>query len=519
MVDFFAEAGEDGYYVSAYNGGALTYFREREDCDLYDDDIGGTAVTMPIFGAVKNGKAYLAVCTGMTYDAKFVSVVKENKYSCLLYVDTSGELPYEPIELVIMPVDGDEQDYSAIARRYRQYQLERGACKPISEKIKDNEMLDYLSKSVNIRIRMGWKPVPPEIEEQTEENEPEMKVACTFGMVEELIDELKARGVEKADICLVGFNKSGHDGRWPQLFPIEPKLGGKEGLKKLVKKAKEAGYYINVHTNCVDAYSIADCFSHDIVMKNCDGSLSTHPVSFSAGKPYRLCPEAIYDYFMNNLDRLGNFEFNGAHYIDCLTVIAPRRCYDEKHPINRRQWTEWMNRFLSEGKKRFGAISSEGGMDFAAGVIDYALYSAWKVLGDKERAIADEFVPLWQLVYHGITLYNATTETVNYPVKGMENHLKQYEYGGRPSAYCFSRFQSGNVDFLGLEDIVWAEGSKPDFVADKIAEMDREYRAYYHTITAFMDRHEKLSDGVYRTTYSNGVKVICNYNNGEIIVE
>ena len=519
MPELSAQAGEDGYYVSAYNGGALIYFRSREDCDLFDDDIGGTAVTMPIFGVKKGQNAYLAICRGMTYDSTFVPAVKDNKYTCCLYVNTDEELPYEPVELIIMPITDEERDYSAIARKYRAYQLASGACEPLSERKKNNKMLDYLSKSVNIRIRMGWKPVPPEIEEQTEENEPEMHVACTFAMVEELIDELKAKGVEKADICLVGFNKSGHDGRWPQLFPIEPKLGGEEGLKRLVRKAKDAGYIINVHTNCVDAYSVADCFSHDIIMKNKDGSLSTHPVSFSAGKPYRLCPPAIFDYFINNLDRLAEFEFNGAHYIDCVSVIPTRKCCDEKHPINRREWTEWMNRFLLEAKKRFGSISSEGGMDFAAGILDYALYSAWKVLGEKERSIVDEFVPLWQLVYHGILLYNATTETVNYTVKGTANRLKQYEYGGRPSAYCFSRFQSGNVDFLGLEDIAWNEGTRPDFVAEKIAEMDREYSKLYSTAEAFMDKHEKISDGVFRTTYSNGVKVVCDYNTGEMTIE
>ncbi len=519
MCDFAAAAGDDGYYVSSYNGGALTYFRERENCDFYDDDIGGTAVSMPIFGVKKNGRAYLAICRSMEHDSKFVSAVSENSYTCMLVVDTDMEKPYEPVELVIIPVEGEEQDYSAIARTYRQYQLERGACKPLSEKLIGNPQLVYISKAVNIRIRMGWKPVPPEIEEQTEENEPSMKVACTFKMVEELIDELKKQGVERADICLVGFNKSGHDGRWPQLFPIEPKLGGEEGLRSLVKKAKAAGYMINVHTNCVDAYSVADCFSHDLIMKHKDGSLSTHPVSFSAGKPYRLCPPAIYDYFMNNLDRLCDFGFNGAHYIDCLTVIPKRKCYDEKHPINRREWTEWMNKFLLEGKKRFGSISSEGAMDFAADVLDFALYSSWKVLGEKERGIVDEFVPLLQMVYHGIMLYNATTETVNYSVKGSANRLKQYEYGGRASAYCFSRFQSGNVDFLGLEDITWAEGTSPSAAAERIAEMDREYSKLHDTVTAFMDKHEKLSDGVYRVTYSSGVKVICDYNEGEIKIE
>ncbi len=517
MPDFSAKAGDDGYYVHPYNGGSLTYFGEREDCDLFDDDIGGTAVTMPIFGVKKGERAYLVICEGMTYDSKFVIKVKSGVYSCFLRVDTDGGIPYEPIILRVIALRGD---YNDIAKAYRKYRFERGDCTPICERKKEEPMLGYLEDSVNIRIRMGWKPVPPEIEEQTDENEPEMKVACTFADIEILIDELKKNGVEKADICLVGFNKSGHDGRWPQLFPIEPKFGGEEGLRKLVKKAKDAGYLINVHTNAIDGYSIAENFTPDIVMKNKDGSLSTHPTSFSAGKPYRLCPPASYDYFVHNLDRLKEFDLYGCHYIDCLTIVPARRCYDPAHPLTKREWTENMNRFLAAAKNRFGAVSSEGGMDFAAGLLDYTFYSSWKLLTPKERTIIDEFIPLWAIVYHGTILYNVSTETVNYSVKDPKTRLKLFEYGGRPSAYCFSRFQSGNIDFLGLQDIAWSAGDKDGIAlaAKQISEESADVRRLFGTSEAFIDRHEKISDGVFRLTYSNGTVVTVDYNDCSVAI-
>ena len=63
---------------------------------------------------------------------------------------------------------------------------------------------------------------------------------------------------------MVGWNKSGHDGRWPQAFPVEEKLGGEEGLREAILHANKLGYYIAAHTNSSDAYTIADNF--DVVM-------------------------------------------------------------------------------------------------------------------------------------------------------------------------------------------------------------------------------------------------------------
>lgn len=85
--------------------------------------------------------------------------------------------------------------------------LSNGYCRPIKERL--NPKLDY----VYIHIRMAWNPAPSPVEKQAEEIEPPIHVAITFKQVVELMDRLKATGVEKAEFCLVGWNKSGHDGR------------------------------------------------------------------------------------------------------------------------------------------------------------------------------------------------------------------------------------------------------------------------------------------------------------------
>lgn len=68
--------------------------------------------------------------------------------------------------------------------------------------------------------------------------------------------------------------------------------------------------------------------------------------------------------------------------------------------------------------------------------------------------MCDKTIPLWQIVYHGIMLYNATTDTVNYPIKDVKNLLTIIEDGSRLSFYLYSKFLEGrkNGDWLGKED-------------------------------------------------------------------
>ena len=123
-----------------------------------------------------------------------------------------------------------------------------------------------------------------------------MKVAVTFDRVGDILDELKRQGVERAEICLVGWNQKGHDGRFPQVFPVEEQLGGESKLRQLIKKAQSMGFQIVCHSNSSDAYGIADTWDAEYVIKKPDGSFSTHAV-YSGGRMYDVCPQRAYERF------------------------------------------------------------------------------------------------------------------------------------------------------------------------------------------------------------------------------
>ena len=240
---FNAQAGDEGYFMSsgsiAHNT-SLLYFTEREDFSTRDNvkEHPGLNV-MPVMGIRKNGNAVFMIVTGMYMDFCAHYEVKDNQYKMTAHFVLDGDDPYEDISFELYKIPNGT--YNEMAHIYRDYQIKTKGLRPIKERIKEKPALAYAAESVEVRIRQGWKPVPSPVAHQNADNEPPMKVVCDFARVEDIMHEMKKQGVEKAEICLVGWNRGGHDGRFPQLFPPEPLLGGDAGLKKLIATADELG--------------------------------------------------------------------------------------------------------------------------------------------------------------------------------------------------------------------------------------------------------------------------------------
>ena len=498
--DFNAKTGDEGYYVVSdieHRGSHLCNFTQKDDCEyIQKQDL------MPIFGIKKQDFCLLGVVKELQQNFYIVAGVKDGNYYLKLRFYMTAFGAYEDIRIGMINLPADA-GYVEMATIYREYQLNRGACVPLKERIKNRPELEYAVHAPEIRIRLGWKPAPPTVLEQTLENEPEMHVACTFDRVKDLIDELKKQGVEKAQICLIGWNKSGHDGRYPQLFPVEEKLGGEEKLKELIKYAQDNGYQMVCHTNSTDCYSIADTFSEDIVSKNKDGEIVVNDTAWSGGNMYLMCPEVALRYARNDLPEVAKLGFRGTHYIDVMSVVPLRECYDKNHPCTKAQTLEHYEKIMQISHENFGGFASEGAFDFASKYLDYALYVSWANL--ENNILFDEEIPLWQLVYHGIILANPSTVTVNYPIKGEASRKKLMEYGGRPSFYIYSKFMNGGEidDWLGSEDLFCATEEQMKYSVSKIKEAYDEYKKMSHLQLEYMTSHKK-SDGNFEVAYSNG---------------
>lgn len=508
-------SGEEGFYLvpggnreftnQAY---AVGYYKKREDISFTFKD-----VFMPVFGFKHKNLCRTVIVEGMQYDVCEVISIENDKYNFELRWYVKNTNFYENIKLQVHDILDKEADYSDMARIYRNYQLEHGF-KSIKDRITPS--LAYAVESPNIRVRMGWKPVPCKVYEQTIENEPPMHVACTFYDLIKLMEEYKKIGVEKAEFCLVGWNIKGHDGRWPQAFPIEESLGGKEGLLKLIKRAKELGYKICCHTNSTDVYTIADCYNDNLVVEDKEGRIVVDTTHWAGGRAYQFCPRRAYETLDDMLMPITELGFDGTHYIDVITCIAPRVCFSKEHSTNKKESIEYWNKLLKRSKELFGSVGSEGAYDHSLKYCDTTLYASfydYKKEKDRVHFLSDETIPFWQLVYHGIILSNPYARTINAILsEDKDDLLKIIEYGGRPHIYYYAHFVDDGSDWIGRNDFYCHSDEERYNSALKIKETMDIMNKFSYLQYEFMEKHKKISEGKYVITYSDGSEIIVDYN-------
>ena len=521
QIDLFrgqtaGRAGERGFMLIPHvHSCFLTEFTPRADCEYVYD-----RYTMPVYGVKNEESCYLAVVCGRPFDYELVCGVKDGSYYIYpRFKFGFGADLYEDIEIRFIVLDSTA-GYADMAAAYRAYVMGTKGLKRLDERAAENPALKRAVESINVRIRMAWKPVPPPVLEQTEQNEPDVIAAVDFDMFLKIAARLKSEGIDNIDFCLVGWNAKGHDGRYPQLFPVEESLGGIEGLKRAVSAAAQMGYTVNCHSNLTDAYRIADCFDEEYIIKNPDGTLRKD-ACWSGGQMYQLCPKRAYERFLEpSLSEIRKLGFYGMHYIDVLSIIMPRECYDKNHTVNRGQCIWYFNEMLKKAREIFGGASSEGGMDYLAANLDFSLYSSFNLLGAGDR-LCDRKIPFWQLVYHGIILSNPSPDVINCTCGSPAKLLKTIEYGGRPAMYYYSRFvQKEGADWMSAgADLTCDTEENFERGISAVARAARMYQKQSRLQYLYMTGHEQLQPGVFKTTYEDGSFSVVNYNDHPVFAE
>lgn len=447
-----ANEGEEGYFVA--DDGILYRFKHP---DMTGERRRISTRLRLAMSCLKTERgAYLAILEDLAFESIQVYNFKDGKYWFSYEYDLSKCGAYEPLVIDFYPMPEGEDDYSAMARRYREYLIVNDHMpKMLKERVKENEHLAYAATAPEIRIRQGWKPVPTPVPHQTLENEPEMRVAVTFEQVMEIADEMKRQGVEAAQLCLVGWNHKGHDGRYPTVFPVEPSLGGEEKLRECIKHVQSLGYSIVGHTNHTDIYEISSDWNDGAdAAKNPDGSLQAN-ASWSAGQMFNICYKQSHDkYFWGYEPKVAELGFRGLEYVDVLSIIKPHVCYDANHPCSRYEAVEYCNKMLQGLRDLFGGSQSEGGVWFTAKSLDYAMYVTTGMNRIEKYEFVDDYAPIWHIVFNGYILHNPASQTVNFTLKEPLYALRNAEYAARPMYYFYSAFvDNPKKNWMGNADL------------------------------------------------------------------
>lgn len=521
IVPDFARAGkgEAGYWFTPY--GVYGEY-DRDDGRFF---AGQERMSMPMFGWSNPRGACLAVVASLKYFVRETVRAKKGAYAVAATLEE--ELCRDPYEDLVIEYHRRPAGtpYAELAKIYRRRQLDSGAVKPFRERFAGNRVLERAILAPEVRIRQAWKPVPSPVPHQAPENEPEVKAVVTFDRVRDIVGEMRRQGIEDIELCLVGWNIGGHDGRWPQVFPSEPKLGGDEKLKEAIRCATDAGYLIVPHGNFYEGYTISEDWDGEWALKDADGFMRptrNGRVTWGGGRPYYMCPQRAYERFASrDIPRMAAFGFRGIGYFDVVSICEPLWCRDPRHPCNPADGAKFWGAAAAISRRDLGGFASESGNDYLAGNLDYSLYTHF---GDPRRieeahasgkGLPKRVVPIWQIVYNGIIANNPFTTTMNVTIKDRYARLKAVEFSARPCFYFYSKFKTDGKSWMGDEDLVCSTDEELRRSVAKIKEGCDVYRRLKHLQLEFIESHEELAPGVFRTGYSNGESVVVNYTGKE----
>lgn len=515
-----AREGDDGYLVIPQQSGALCHFREKKPglhrVSIYQSSC---QCPMPLFGTVRGESALAAIITGGQFDAQLCIGVNhgtQRQYSIdpeftLRSFRDETRLPEDlAVEYHFLPKA--EASWLGMGKRYRHFNSTRRGIRPLRERAARSPALAYSAGALEVRIRLGVKPVPHEIEEQTPATEPPMRVFCDFARVRDIQDEFHRQGIGKAEFCLVGWNRGGHDGAYPQIFPVEPALGGESALRETIRHGQSLGYQVVAHDCYYGAYRIAEDWSEDYLRKERDGSPQKGGV-WGGGRSYNICLDQAHKLFAKrDMPRIRALGFEGLHYSDVLSIIGPRACYDKNHPQTRRQDAEAATRILALAQETFGGSQSEGSLDFAAPALDRLLYvDCDKWLPLEKRPYVDTRVPLYETVYHGVMLYTLSTDAVN-SRPGEDAYLRGIEYGAVPLTYFYGHFLlDASKNWLGKNDYRYDDAAGLKEIVAGLRRVYDDVERLKPLQMEFLEDHREVADGIFETAYSNGQRVVVNY--------
>jgi hypothetical protein len=516
-----ATKGEEGYLVIPKDVGIISYFNEKKPAEYQVPVYGFFNCNMPVFGINRGDKGLLGIITSGQFDA-FLNVSTNWGQEHLHSIGPGFSLRStledtrlsDDLTVQYHFLSPDDAGWSGAAKRYRAYNFETRGIRPLNQRAAKSPELAYAAQALEVRLRLGVKPVPYEISEQTLANEPPVKVFLTFEQVRDIIDEFHKQGLDYAELCLVGWNIGGHDGRYPQIFPVEPKLGGEEELKKTIKHGQSLGYQMVAHNCYWDAYRISEDWDEAHLRKNSKGELRKGG-QWGGGQSYRQCLSRSYDLFAKrDLPKIRELGFRGLHYTDVISIGGPDKCYDEAHPVTKREDAEAGNKILELSSEIFGGVQSEGPLDFTAGILDRVLYVDihFKETHLKDIPYLDDIVPFYPAVYHGTLLYTIWNECVN-SGPGDTAYLKNIEYGGMPLAYFYGHFLlDKSKDWMGNNDLQYDDKKELEETVAGLKQVYDDLQQLKHLQMEFIEEHKQLDEGVFKTVFSNGESLVVNYN-------
>lgn len=481
---------------------------------------------MPVFGIKKNDAALFGIIESGDFNVNINSAIAGDNaqyfrvYPSFVYRDTHKIVLFEgdsrerfvlklspnsmtsDLKISYYFLQGDKANYSGMAETYRNYLVESNLLMGRIE----GEMKFNLTLLGGVKKRKIFLGIPLEM----------LEPLTTFKQAQKILEELRSRGVSDISLRYVGINKGGYHSQWDNTIAPERKLGGKRGFKNFIKYAENNDIELFLNAELNEVYKTGRGFSQSRdamrFVSNATGfQWKWSPINKEKEQGVRgwflLTPAKVLNLLSSFLKSFNRFSLDNLS-LDTIgeTVYSDYRndrliYRDEAGAI----WKDIMKKANDEAKKLMVTGGNAYTFPYVSAITDVPMdYSGFDM--------TTEPVPFYQMVIHGFIAYTGTASNLRNDTR--TEFLRMIEYGAMPR-YEWIYAESSVLKESRFNNLY--SGCYKDWINDAVSEYNEIKEVYKDIYDKMMIGHEKLAEGVFKTTYENGISIIVNYNNSDYI--
>jgi len=530
---------EDGYMLIPDGNGALIYLNDKDGRYssgfsrlIYGVDYGfeqtnnasylwerfetvtdPNAVTAPIFGMAHTScrQAYLAIVESgdercsieaqpngvmIDYNRCFARFLLRDIFVQPLNNSNSGTVKtvesdrlHADLQVRYCLLDREDANYSGMANTYRDYLLEKGLV--VKTDCAYKTRVDLMG-SDREEFLLGTTAV----------------TMTTTENAAEIYAQLRQLGVEQVLSVYKGWQKGGAYS-WPVSdYKADSAIGGTAALTDLIQEQAQQGYDVYLYDNAILVNDATTAFTFDAMKMVNKRTFKIETRDQVYDLFYYLLPSRT----GGNLSRLAS-DLNKAGLSNlALTGITNTLfSYSSK------------GSYYSRSDTRASYISAVAAANESMDLLlenpnmylwRYANAYLDMPLGSSDYLYVDQDIPFLSMVLKGVLpMYS---RYVNFEANKTENFLQMVESGMYPSFYL-TWGETSQLIYTNSSNLYSLEFGT---YRDTIAEYDAQLRQLAKlTENANIIRHETLSSGVVKVTYSNGVEIYVNYTESDFTAD
>ncbi|MEK5494035.1 DUF5696 domain-containing protein [Paenibacillus sp. FSL R7-0297] len=409
-------------------------------------------------------------------------------------------------------LSGDEASYPGMARYYQNYLTQHGGLpeaqaagtpeSPVNTPFY-LELVGGITKTKHV-LGFPYQSLEP---------------LTTFDEAESILEQMQQRGINNIRLKYAGWFNRGLDHKVPDRLSVDKALGGSKGLNRLVAFTKEqgiqlfpdvallranqaSGFRVNQKASRMLSEIPAAVYPYNMALNRRDRTVSP---------AYIISPAKVGGYVDATLKEIGPFQTGGISLRDMADQLNSD--FRKNHEIDRTASEQISVQSLDRITGQSLRILADGGNAYA---LPYLTDITNAPVSSSQFKLEDEEIPFYPMVVRGYVNYTGKPFNLSTFTSPRQYVLRSLEYG---SGLYYEWMHAPNykvkdTDFGNLYAVNYEQW------INQAADMYLEVNAVMKNMqNQRLTGHEKLADGVYKSTYENGLSVIVNYNRTAVLAE